>query len=212
MRLLYLLWLCVTIVSGGSSSWQPCPELSSALRYPCRCKVEPFGPKSQLGAVSMDCDYVVFHTESPILPNSAPVISFSQRHCGQQVLPTQVRHRKLLRYYLTSSYFFSLSFKMLKFSVFFRSFFSMQAYATTQLPLRSLDFSHNSIRRLPDKAFSGVEVSPYTYSRHLTNYTRKTIQLKFKPIVSVTYFLGANGVFFSPFFYFSFSCVIFPKY
>lgn len=91
MRLLYLIWLCVTIVSGGSLSWQPCPELSSALRYPCRCKVEPFGPKSQLGAVSMDCDYVVFHTESPILPNSAPVISFSQRHCGQQVLPTQVR-------------------------------------------------------------------------------------------------------------------------
>lgn len=91
MRLLYLLWLYVTIVSGGSLSWQPCPELSSALRYPCRCKVEPFGPKSQLGAVSMDCDYVVFHTESPILPNSAPIVSFSQRYCGQQVLPTQVR-------------------------------------------------------------------------------------------------------------------------
>lgn len=91
MRFLLLLWLCASIVSAGSLSWQPCPELSSALRYPCRCKVEPFGPKSQLGAVSMDCDYVVFHTESPILPNGAPIISFSQRHCGQQVLPTQVR-------------------------------------------------------------------------------------------------------------------------
>lgn len=91
MRLLYLLWLYITIVSGGSLNWQPCPELSSALRYPCRCKVEPFGPKSQLGAVSMDCDYVVFHSESPILPNSAPIVSFSQRHCGQQVLPTQVK-------------------------------------------------------------------------------------------------------------------------
>lgn len=90
-RFLILLWLCVSIGSGSSLSWQPCPELSSALRYPCRCKVEPFGPKSQLGAVSMDCDYVVFHTESPILPISAPVISFSQRHCGQQVLPTQVK-------------------------------------------------------------------------------------------------------------------------
>lgn len=91
MRFLLLLCLCTAIVSSGSLSWQPCPELSSALRYPCRCKVEPFGPKSQLGAVSMDCDYVVFHTESPILPNGAPIISFSQRHCGQQVLPTQVR-------------------------------------------------------------------------------------------------------------------------
>lgn len=37
--------------------------------------------------------------------------------------------------------------------------FDLQAYATTSLPLRSLDFSHNSIRRLPEKAFSGVEVS-----------------------------------------------------
>lgn len=89
-RFLFLLWLCVTLSSGSSLSWQPCPELSSALRFPCRCKVEPFGPKSQLGAVSMDCDNVVFHTESPILPNGAPIISFSQRYCGQQILPTQV--------------------------------------------------------------------------------------------------------------------------
>lgn len=89
-----LLWLCIAVASGNSLSWQPCPELSSALRFPCRCKVEPFGPKSQLGAVSMDCDNVVFHTESPILPNKAPIISFSQRYCGQQVLPTQVNQEQ----------------------------------------------------------------------------------------------------------------------
>lgn len=106
MRLLYLLWLYITIVSGGSLSWQPCPELSSALRYPCRCKVEPFGPKSQLGAVSMDCDHVVFHTESPILPNSAPIISFSQRHCGQQVLPTQVRQEIATKFAIKLPHFF----------------------------------------------------------------------------------------------------------
>lgn len=92
-RFLLLFWLNILIgnnVYASALSWQPCPELSSALRYPCRCKVEPFGPKSELGAVSMDCDNVVFHTESPILPNGAPIISFSQRNCGQQVLPTQV--------------------------------------------------------------------------------------------------------------------------
>lgn len=42
----------------------------------------------------MDCDYVVFHNESPILPTGAPIISFSQRHCGKQVLPTQVNQEK----------------------------------------------------------------------------------------------------------------------
>lgn len=73
-----------------TTAWRPCPELSSALRFPCRCKVEPFGPKQQLGAVAMDCDYVVFQTESPIIPNGAPIISYSQRYSGQQVLPTQV--------------------------------------------------------------------------------------------------------------------------
>lgn len=50
---------------------------------------------------------------------------------------------------------------------------SMQAYGTTQLPLRSLDFSHNSIRRLPDKAFSGVEVSPSASNAPFECYTRK---------------------------------------
>lgn len=93
LRFLLLFWLSILIsnnVNASGLSWQPCSELSSALRYPCRCKVEPFGPKSELGAVSMDCDNVVFHTESPILPNGAPIISYSQRNCGQQVLPTQV--------------------------------------------------------------------------------------------------------------------------
>lgn len=92
--LLIFCWLHISInnhVTGNILSWQPCPELSSALRFPCRCKVEPFGSaKSQQGAVSVDCDHVVFHTESPVLPINAPIISYSQRHCGQQVLPTQV--------------------------------------------------------------------------------------------------------------------------
>lgn len=88
-------WMLISISANGSAlSWQPCPELSSALRLPCQCKVEPFGQKSQLGAVSMDCDRVVFHTESPVLPTNAPIISFSQRYSGQQILPTQVTTHK----------------------------------------------------------------------------------------------------------------------
>lgn len=105
---LLFLWLWAENSSGSALTWQPCPELSSALRYPCRCKVEPFGPKSQLGAVSMDCDNVVFPTESPILPNGAPIISFSQRHCGQQVLPTQVNQeiQRLQRKYISTTFSF----------------------------------------------------------------------------------------------------------
>lgn len=83
----------VSLASGSGLQWRPCPELSTSLRFPCRCKVEPFGPKLQLGAVSMDCDNVVFQTESPVLPTGAPIISFSQRYSGQQVLPTQVIYK-----------------------------------------------------------------------------------------------------------------------
>lgn len=82
----------VLLLITTAVAWRPCPELSAALRFPCRCKVEPFGPKLQLGAVAMDCDYVVFQTEGPTMPTGAPIISFSQRYSGQQVLPTQVIH------------------------------------------------------------------------------------------------------------------------
>lgn len=78
------------LLLANVNAWRPCPELSPALRFPCRCKVEPFGPKLQLGAVAMDCDYVVFQTEGPTIPTGAPIITYSQRYSGQQVLPTQV--------------------------------------------------------------------------------------------------------------------------
>lgn len=60
-----------------------------------RCNVEPFGPKLQLGAVAMDCDRVVFQGESPPIPQGAPIVSFSQRHSGQQTIPTQVIKLKI---------------------------------------------------------------------------------------------------------------------
>jgi hypothetical protein len=34
----------------------------------------------------------------------------------------------------------------------------LQAFATSNLPIRKLDFSNNAIRRLPDKAFAGIQV------------------------------------------------------
>lgn len=50
----------------------------------------PFGPTGQLGAVAMDCDRIVFHGEAPQLPYGAPIVSYSQRFSGQQVLPATV--------------------------------------------------------------------------------------------------------------------------
>lgn len=73
-----------------ANAWRPCPELSPALRFPCRCNVEPIAPNGQLGAVAMDCDRVVFAGDFPPLPASAPIISYTQKYAGQQSLPSQV--------------------------------------------------------------------------------------------------------------------------
>lgn len=61
-----------------------------------RCNVVPFTATGQLGAVAMDCDRVVFHGEAPQLPYGAPIVSYSQRFSGQQVLPAAVSRQKAL--------------------------------------------------------------------------------------------------------------------
>ncbi|GAB0097744.1 uncharacterized protein DMENIID0001_134100 [Sergentomyia squamirostris] len=120
MSHLHHLVLLVTSGLAIATEWKPCPELSPALRFPCRCRLEPLGLNGALSAVAMNCDRVVFQGESPPLPSGAPIIAFSQRFSGQQALPSQ-------------------------------------AFATSNLPLRDLDYSQNSIRRLPDKAFAGIQ-------------------------------------------------------
>ncbi|EDW58374.1 chaoptin [Drosophila virilis] len=85
--LLLLSFLCC--LNRRSEAWRPCPELSPALRLPCRCNVVPFAATGQLGAVAMDCDRVVFHGDAPQLPYGAPIVAYTQRHSGQQTLPAQ---------------------------------------------------------------------------------------------------------------------------
>uniref|UniRef100_A0A1B0A582 LRRCT domain-containing protein n=1 Tax=Glossina pallidipes TaxID=7398 RepID=A0A1B0A582_GLOPL len=82
-------FLLLLLYLSQIKAWRPCPELSPALRIPCRCNVVAFSTTGQLGAVAMDCDRVVFHGEAPQLPYGAPIVSYSQRYSGQQVLPSQ---------------------------------------------------------------------------------------------------------------------------
>ncbi|EDW53445.1 GM12844 [Drosophila sechellia] len=88
-RFLLLLLACFAHLGHPILAWRPCPELSPALRLPCRCNVVPFAATGQLGAVAMDCDRVVFHGDAPQLPYGAPIVAYTQRHSGQQVLPAQ---------------------------------------------------------------------------------------------------------------------------
>uniref|UniRef100_A0A1I8Q9R3 LRRCT domain-containing protein n=1 Tax=Stomoxys calcitrans TaxID=35570 RepID=A0A1I8Q9R3_STOCA len=83
------IFLLLLLYLSQIKAWRPCPELSPALRLPCRCNVVAFGSTGQLGAVAMDCDRAVFHGEAPQLPYGAPIVSYSQRYSGQQVLPSQ---------------------------------------------------------------------------------------------------------------------------
>lgn len=78
------------IVFVNASGWMSCPELSPALRLPCKCQMDQTSVKGQPSSVAMDCDRIVFTSDTPQIPLGAPVTSFSQRNSGQQALPTQV--------------------------------------------------------------------------------------------------------------------------
>lgn len=78
------------VVFVNASGWMACPELSPALRLPCRCQMEQISVNGQSTSVGMDCDHIVFTSDTPQIPLGAPITTFSQRFAGQQSLPTQV--------------------------------------------------------------------------------------------------------------------------
>lgn len=92
--------LCVSLLAlfalgNAVGAWKPCAEINAALRMPCRCRVEQYGANggsqtTAAFAIGMDCDRVVFPGENPPIPHGTPVIAYTQRHSGQQFIPTQV--------------------------------------------------------------------------------------------------------------------------
>lgn len=72
------------------SAWKPCSEISPSLRIPCRCEIDQFGLSPQKNSIKMDCDRIVFTSDTQHIPIGAPITAFSQRNAGQQALPTQV--------------------------------------------------------------------------------------------------------------------------
>lgn len=94
--MLFFLILSTLLISNTSSTtlvseWMACSELSPVLRLPCRCRVEQIAVNGQTTSIGMDCDRIVFSSETLQIPKGAPISSFSQRHSGQS-LPTAVRH------------------------------------------------------------------------------------------------------------------------
>lgn len=78
------------IVFVNASGWMACPELSPALRLPCKCQMEQITTNGQSSSVGMNCDHIVFTSDTPQIPQGAPISTFTQRYSGQQALPTQV--------------------------------------------------------------------------------------------------------------------------
>lgn len=68
-----------------------CERVYQALRQPCKCyrvtnRDEPHAPAQ----LAVDCDNVVFPSDFPTLPYKTPIIAFSHRHAGYQMLPAQM--------------------------------------------------------------------------------------------------------------------------
>ena len=81
--------LLTIFIANAKSEWMACPELSPVLRIPCKCRVEQTAVIGQSTSIGMDCDRIIFTTETPNIPKGAPISAFSQRHSGQ-LLPVQV--------------------------------------------------------------------------------------------------------------------------
>lgn len=79
--------ICFTIIKA---EWLACSELSPALRLPCKCRIEDISIDGQSTSIGMNCDHVVFTSDSPQIPKGAPITTFSQRHAGQ-LISSQVR-------------------------------------------------------------------------------------------------------------------------
>ena len=75
--------LLTIFIANAKSEWMACPELSPVLRIPCKCRVEQTAVIGQSTSIGMDCDRIIFTTETPNIPKGAPISAFSQRHSGQ---------------------------------------------------------------------------------------------------------------------------------
>lgn len=88
---LSLTLLIGTTLTTVHADWVACSELSPVLRLPCRCRVEQIAVNGQSSSIGLDCDRIVFSSETLQIPKGAPISTFSHRHSGQS-LPTPVRH------------------------------------------------------------------------------------------------------------------------
>lgn len=110
MAFLLIFFLLSLASSTLQSEWMACSELSPVLRLPCRCRVEQIAVNGQTTSIGMDCDRIVFSSETLQIPKGAPISSFSQRHSGQS-LPTPVRHifANLIFFSMPSPHYINLS-------------------------------------------------------------------------------------------------------
>lgn len=123
-------------------AWRPCPELSPLLKFPCRCNLETQSTNPENLEVSIDCDGVVFNEDGPQFPYGTPVVTYFQRNSGQQKLTLQVIYScfKIMEHFIEIIFYLHL-----------------QPFINAKTPLRSVDYSRNSIRTISERAFKGIE-------------------------------------------------------
>ncbi|XP_050095009.1 protein artichoke [Anopheles aquasalis] len=83
-HLLLPLLLACLVASVSCAAWRPCADLDALLKIPCRCNIETAGNNSQYVFVNVNCDRT---TLTAPFPAGIPIISFSQRNNGHQLLP-----------------------------------------------------------------------------------------------------------------------------
>lgn len=160
--------LLVSAATGEKFSFVPCQEISPELRFPCSCALDPTEESLEGPSLLIDCDRVVFPHDLAFIPYGAPIVSFSHRFSGHQSLPSQV-----CILLTTNSKTKNNAWK-----------FCEQIFSSS-LPLRSLDLSHNSLRKLTERMLHTLQ-STLTELRLSHNLLGDTLN----PIFSTSEFRG----------------------
>jgi len=128
-------WLAALLawpqLAAASTVEVPCPEFHPLLDLPCMCGL------NEINATRVNCDGAVF-AEFPLLPYRLYIQEFSQRDAGLDTLGKPDRHSKKVA---TMGAFFT----------------GQLLFTASDLPLTSVDFGGNRIRRLTERTFDGVE-------------------------------------------------------
>ncbi|XP_043272457.1 protein artichoke isoform X2 [Venturia canescens] len=162
------LFFLIGVFEASQAQWRPCIELKRELHVPCKCTIAPDNHR----ALRMNCDRVIFTSDTLELLRDQPITWLSQKNCGYQRLPEDLLNSGLAieKLDLSGNSIYRLMDRLLSAQTRLRELrlsdnllgdnlnpiFSSNEFRDMHL-LRLLDLRHNGIRSIEEGIFKGCD-------------------------------------------------------